>query len=317
MRRILICVLLILITSATRISAQDENSALVPLSELSRRNQLPQLIQTANLLLASAKLTPIGQGVVFNYLGYAYQQRGDFRNATAYYEKALAIFERDGQHPSEYATTLGSLATLYAETGQVDTAKHVLLRSLHLFGKDDTHHAEIAMIWNDLATIAVDRHSSHEAHKCMARSLAESQLASSISANELATLKTTQASIAEMDGDLNSAISEYQRSLALWKQSHGDQHPDTAWLYVLLGDAYLQAGEIAKAREITGRGLSILETSAGRHSTRFLNAELTYAKVLDASGAHDEASALRKDAETNLKTRTQSSREEISVSALR
>lgn len=317
MRRILICVLLILITSAAFISAQDEHSALVPLSELSRRNQLPQLIQTANSLLASAKLTPIGQGVVLNYLGYAYQQRGDFHDATAYYEKALAIFERDGHHPSEYATTLGALATLYAETGQADTAKHVLIRSLHLFEKDDTHHAEIAMIWNDLATIAVNRHSSHEAHKCMARSIAESQLANRISTNELAALTTTQAGIAEMDGDPNTAISEYQRSLALWKQSHDDQHPDTAWLYVLLGDAYLQAGEITKARETTSRGMSLLETSAGRQSTRFLDAELSYAKVLDASGDHHEASALRKEADADLKTRTQSSKGEISVSALR
>lgn len=317
MRRILICVLLMLITSAAFISAQDENSALVPLSELLRRNQLPQLIQTANSLLASAKLTPIGQGVVLNCLGYAYQQRGDFHSAAAYYEKALAIFERDGQHPSEYATTLGSLATLYAEIGQIDTSKHVLLRSLHFYEKDGTHHAETAMIWNDLATIAVDRHSSHEAHKCMARSIAESQLASHISPNELSALTTTQATIAEMDGDFNSAISDFQRSLALWKQSHDDQHPDTAWLYVLLGDAYLQAGDIAKARETAGRGLTLLETSAGRQSTRFLNAELSYAKVLDASGAHDEASTLRKEAETDLKTRTQSSRGEISVSALR
>jgi tetratricopeptide (TPR) repeat protein len=317
MRRTLICVLVILITSAAFISAQDGNSALVPLSELSRRNQLPQLIRTANSLLASAKLTPIEQGVVLTYLGHAYQQLGDFHNATAHYDKALAIFERDGQHSSEYATTLGTLATLYAETGQVDTAKHVLLRSLHFFEKDGAHYAEIAMIWNDLASMAADRHSSHEAHKCMARSIAESQLSSDISPNELAALTTTQARIAEMDGDPNSAISEYQRSLALWKQSHDDQHPDTAWLYVLLGEAYLQAGQIAKARETTGRGLSLLETSAGRQSTRFLDAELSYAKILEVSGEQDEASSLRKEAETGLKTRAQSSKGEISVAALR
>src|SRR6185437_6671557 len=140
MRRILIGVLLMLIFPAARGSADDDNSAVFPLSELSRHNEIPQLIQTANLLLATGNLPTIEKGIVMTYLGHAYQQRGDFHSATAYYEKALAIIEREGQHPLEYATTLSSLGTLYAESGQIDTAKHVLHRSVHLFGKAGGHH---------------------------------------------------------------------------------------------------------------------------------------------------------------------------------
>jgi tetratricopeptide (TPR) repeat protein len=318
MRRMLSCVLLGITTAAPCIGAQDQSAALANLSELSRRGQLPQLIQSADSLLADAKLTPADRGIVLTYLGHAYQQGGDFPKATAYYEKALAIVERDGQHPSEYATTLGALATLYAEMGQTDTAKHVLIRSIHVF-ESESDHAGAAMIWNDLATIAAGQRSRREAHKCIARSMAESQVASNLTLDETSALTATQASIAELDGDPRTAIADYQRSLALWKQSHEDQHPQTGWLYVLLGGAYLQAGDLADARVTTNRGLILLEASSGRQSPRFLAAELAYSKVLDASGAHDEASGFRAEAEAGLNTSPgrQQAHGEISISALR
>lgn len=61
-------------------------------------------------------------------------------------------------------------------------------------------------------------------------------------------------------------------------------------LYVLLGGVYLKAGDIASARQMTSQGMNLLEATYGRQNPRYLAAELTYSKVLDASGSHDEAS---------------------------
>ncbi len=297
----------------------DKNRGVDNLSELSRRGQLHEQSSPQIRSLRMQKATPAGQGIVLTYLGHAYQKVGDFHTATEYYEKALAMLERDGLHPAEYATTLAALATLYADMGQTDTAKHVLLRSVHLLEKDGDHHERTAMIWNDLATIAADEHSSREAHKYMARSIAESQLATNILADETVALLTTQARIAQIDGDPSTAIAEYQHALALWKQSHDDQYPETAWLYVLLGGACLQAGDTASARQMTSRGLSLLEATSGRQNTLYLAAELAYSKVLDASGSHDEASKYRKEAQAGLHASPgrQQAQSEISISALR
>lgn len=317
MRRILFCVLFGIMTAAPLTSAQDQNSELDHLSQLSRRNELPQLIQAANSLLDNQKLAPAERGIALTYLGHAYQKGGDFQTATEDYEKALAIFERDGLHPSEYATTLGALATLYAEMGQMDTAKRVLLRSMKLFEKNNDHHDQIAIIWSDLATIAADKHSSREAHKCVALAIAEMQRSTNVHPDETSIILTTQARIAEIDGDPLTAIADYQRALDLWKQSHGDQHPDTGWLDVLLGGAYLEAHDVASAREITSRGLSVLQASSGRQSPRYLAAELAYSNVLEASGSHDEASKLRTEAKSLLKADSKRTQGEISVFALR
>jgi tetratricopeptide (TPR) repeat protein len=309
-------VLIGIMTSASLASAQDQKTGLTYLSELSRHNQLPELIQAANALLADPKLTPPEQGIALTYIGHAYQRTGDFHQATTYYEKALAIVNRDNLHPIEYATVLATLGTIYAETDQLDIAKRILHRATDMFEKQNDH-LKSSMMWNNLATIASDEHSSREAHKCMARAIAESQLANNITIDEHAALTMTEARIAELDGDPRTAISDYQHALALWKESHNDQQPETAWLYVLLGGAYLSAGDLPTARQMTSQGLHLLEEGSGRQSPRYLNAELAYAKVLDASGDHNEASKYRKEAQTSMDATTRRAQSEISVSALR
>src|SRR6185437_13306442 len=245
-------------------------------------------------------------------------QRGEFNKATANYEKALAIVDHDSQRSSEYAATLATLATVYANIGQVDTAKHVLLRSVQMF-ESENDHAGAAMIWNDLAAIATDQHARGEAHKDMTRCTAETKLASDITPGELAAISMTEGRIAELDGDPRTAISDYQHALDLWKQTNKDQQQREAWLHVLLGEAYLQADDLANARESTSRGLAMLETTSGRQTVRYLSAELIYSKVLDASGAHDQASTLRKAVQAGINTGTdrQRAQSQISISALR
>lgn len=318
MRRILFSALLAILASAPLLHAQDPTTALASLADLSRRGQIPQVIQAADALLANDKLAPTDQAMTLVYLGYAYQQSGEFTKATANYEKALAVVGLDGEHSSEYAATLATLASVYAEIGQIDTAKHVLLRSVHLF-EEQSNHAGAAMIWSNLATIAAGQRDRREAHKCMAHSVDEQHLARDISQGELAELATTEGRIAELDRDPRAAIQDYEHALELWQQTEKAQQQRIAWLHVLLSNAYLQAGDLANAHESITRGMTQLEATSGRQTVQYFGAELVYSKVLEASGSHEEASALRKDAQAGLNTGTdrQRAKGEISVSALR
>jgi len=205
---------------------------------------------------------------------------------------------------------------VYANIGQTDTAKRVLLRSVHIF-ESDNDHAGAAMIWNDLATIAADTRSKREAHKCMARATAELQQTTNVGANETSTFAATAGRIAELDGNPRAAITDYQQSLTLWTQSHPNEHLETGWLHVLLGGAYLQVGDIATARLLTSRGLSLLQVSSGHQGTLYFAAELAYSKVLDAAGSYEEASKFRKEAQSSMSAETNRAKSEISVAALR
>lgn len=316
MRRILSCVFLGILSAAPLASAQIRNAAINHLADLSRQNQIPELIQASNALL-SENLTPIEQSIVLTFLGHAYKETGDVHQSTENYEKALAILERDGSHPAEYATTLAAMAALYADIGQLDTAKRLLLRCVQMLEKDGHDPAEITWIWNDLATIAADELSKRDAHKYMAHVQDELRLVPNPGQVLTQAITTTQAKIAQLDGDSRAAVAGYQNALSLAKQIHGEQHPETAMLYVLLGDACLQAGDVALARQMTSRGLNLLEATAGRQSRRYLAAEFVYSKVLEASGSHNEGSTLRKEVLAGLKAGVARNQGEISISALR
>jgi tetratricopeptide (TPR) repeat protein len=316
MKRFLLCVLLGMLASTVSLTAQDRNPDLDRLSLLSRQGQLPQLIEAANSAIAHGHLTDVDHGIALTYLAYGYHQTGKVQQAIACYQSALDIINRDGLHTGDYATVLAALATIYAETGQVDTARHVLLHSIHLF-QNQKDHGSTALIWNDLATLAADEHSSRDAHKYLAHALAESQIATSFPTDQQAAIASTQARIAQLDYDPAAAIAGYQHSLALWKQSHDEQQPQTAWLYILLGTAYLQSGDLDNARQTTLRGLHLLELASGRQSPRFFSAELAYSKVLAASGNSTEAASFRHDAQSGLAATTRPAQDKISIAALR
>ena len=317
MRRTLCSMLLAIATSAS-LHAQNIKAELANLDDLNCRGRLSEVIQAANSLLADTQLSLADQGEVLIFLGSAYQQLGQFTPATASYEKALAAFDREGSHPSSYAIALGSLATVYSELGQLDTAKRVMLRSVRLF-QNQSDHIGAALVFNDLATMASEHHSLGEARKYIKQALAESQLVTIANPMMLAALTTTQGRIAELDGDPHTAIACYQHSLDLWRQTHEDQQQKAAWLYVLLGGAYLQSGDIAHARETTTHGLAMLEAASGPQTPMYFLAQLAYSKVLDASGARDEASTLRDQAQASLNTATdhQRAQSHISIAALR
>lgn len=314
MKRFLACVLAAIILSAAPLRAQ-RNPEIDRLAALSHAGQLAQLIQSANAILAQGRLTDTDRGIALTYLGHGYQNTGNFPQAIASYERALTLINRDGLHTHDYATILAALATLYAETGQPDTAKHLLLRSIGLF-QQQNDHTGAAIIYNDLATIAADQRSHRDAHKYITLALAESQLATNFRPDQFSALTCTQGRIAQLDHDPATAIADYQRALTLWKQLHADQQPETAWLYVLLGGAYLQSGDLDRARETTLHGLNALESTTGPQSPRYFEAELIYSKILAASGSTTEAATLRASAESALATISRPTQTTISIAAL-
>ena len=87
---------------------------------------------------------------------------------------------------------------------------------------------------------------------------------------------------------------------------------------MLLGEANAKARDLTIALDNMRKGLGILEKTAGSANVKFLEAELAYADVLDASGARAEARELKTTAEQELRDlyRRQCIQCRISVSAL-
>src|ERR1700722_10893935 len=254
MNRIKLYSLILVLYPCVLLNAQHNDKELERLSQLSGQGQFRELIDTAKPLLNSPNsntaLNPLEQGKAWTYVGYAYEEEGDFTNAVPSYEKALEIMGRNGEDTKNYATTLSTFSSLYLQMGQPETAKRMLLRSLRIYeGNHD--HAGMAMTWSNLGMIAVSRNLKHEAHKCVERAIHESELTHDLEDDYFSSLSSTQARLFELDGNPAAAVSAYEHSLALWEHAHGEQHPEVGWLNILLGKACLEAGNISKANEKT------------------------------------------------------------------
>jgi hypothetical protein len=269
------------------------------LSQLSQEGRFQELVETAKPLLAGYSLSPVEQGKAWTYLGHAYQQEGDLKDAVPAYEKALEIMSRNGEDRPEYATTLSAFSSLYLDMNQPDVAKHILQRTLRLYEKQH-NHAGMAMIWSNLGTIAVGRSAKGEAHKCVERAQHEVELAGDLGEDYYASFSSMQARLSELDGDASAAIPEYQHAISLWEHAHGPQHPEVGWLNVLLGRAYLEAGDIAQANEKTRKGWDMIAATLGSDNAKFMLAEIAYANVLEALNEHSRASAMRSEANARL-----------------
>jgi mono/diheme cytochrome c family protein len=87
---------------------------------------------------------------------------------------------------------------------------------------------------------------------------------------------------------------------------------------MLLGKANAEARDMTDALDNMRQGLGILERTAGSANVKFLEAELAYAKVLDAVGAGAKARELKAAAEGALRDlyRSQCVQCRISATAL-
>jgi hypothetical protein len=74
----------------------------------------------------------------------------------------------------------------------------------------------------------------------------------------------------------------------------------TGWGYILLGQADAQAGNKQNALDYMRKGLAILNHALGPHNPKYLLGEIAYSQTLEATGARNEAIAIRTKAKMEL-----------------
>lgn len=251
-------------------------------------------------LLSSKALDPPNAGKAWNILALAYEDQADFALSQHAYEQSLSILATLPNNIQDYAMALNGLGGLYVTTGQLETAAKVRTKALQLYEKL-SDHTGIARTNSDLAGVAFSQDKVHQGKKYLDRALQEAQLANALDEDDRASIFSMQGWLAQLDENFRESISRYQQSLALWKKSHGEEHPFTGWGYMLVGEAYANTGDLTAALKDIKQGLAILEHTLGTQNPRYLTAEMTYSRVLDKTGAHAEAAQIKAETERLLK----------------
>lgn len=260
----------------------------------------PAIIQLKSLL-DSRSLDPARIGKAWNVLGLAFEDQGDFTASRRAFEQSIEAYEVAPSDPNDYAMALDDFGELYVTAGQLDPAVRMMQRALHLY-EAAKNHAGIARACSDLAGTSFTQKKISEGRKNLDRALKESLLTNELDEDDLATLASLQAWLAQSEGDLSTSVLKYQRSLDLLRKFYGEEHASTGWGYVLLGQVHAEAGDLSGSLAEMVKGLSILDRTLSSQDPRFLSAEIAYSRVLDKAGQSSEAQSIRSNAEGQLRT---------------
>jgi len=158
-----------------------------------------------------------------NTLGYHLWMIGDYSGARPYWERALAIHEKDlgAEHP-DTARSLNNLGALLQSQGDLVAARPYYERALAIREKVlGAEHPDTALSLNNLGFLL------------------------------------------QRQGDLATARPHFERALAIWEKALGAEHPNTARSLNNLGFLLRSQGDLAAARPYFERALAILEKALG------------------------------------------------------
>src|SRR6202030_2225350 len=119
--------------------------------------------------------------------------------------------------------------------------------------------------------------------KYLERAVKEARLANNLDGDDRVAIASLQGWKAQFDGNVTMSVASYGHALDLSRRLHGEEHPSTGWGYLLLGEAYAEAGQLTTALE---QGVAVLERTLSRQNPHYLIAELAYSRILDATGSH-------------------------------
>ncbi|WP_263365504.1 tetratricopeptide repeat protein [Edaphobacter bradus] len=267
---------------------------------LEREGEPAEAIVRLQALLDEKSLDTPAVGKAWNVLGLAYEDQGNYLDSQHAYERSIRTFEGLPNNTRDYAMALDDFGGLYVAAGQPELAVRLRQKAPGLYEKI-SDHTGMTRASSDLAGVAFSRQKTNEGRRYLERAIKEAQLANDLDDDDLAAIASMRGWLAQLDGDLATSVLRYRQSLDLVTKRYGEEHPFVGWGYMLLGRAHADVGELTTALAEMNRGLAILGRTLDSQNPKYLAAEVAYSRVLDATGAHQEAAQIRTSAERQLK----------------
>jgi tetratricopeptide (TPR) repeat protein len=299
MRRAVLSLLLFSCLSPSLRSQESTRHQLNELITLEKEGEYEKTIRGVHALIDANNLGDEA-GRAWTILGFACEQLGRYQQARKAYEQALQILEKSAPHSIEYASALLNFANLNNATQGPDVASPLWKKALKVH-TELGYHAGMEQDHALLAGAALAKKHISAGKKELEKAIAEGKLVQNPTAEQAILFSDIQGWMANVEGDGASELAAYQRSLELWRESHGEESPMAAWAYLYLGVAYADCREREQALASVHKGLQILERVVGHNTPPYLTGEMLLAKVLDREGMRDEAQEIRKQAQWSAK----------------
>ena len=228
---------------------------------------------------------------LYHNLAGIYRAQGDYPQALAGYQKALAIDEKvlGKEHPST-ATTYNNIALVYRAQGDYPQAlafyEKDLAISEKVLGKE---HPSTATTYHNIALV-------YRAQGDYPQALEWSQKALVIYEKVLgkdhpltATTYNNIAGVYYEMGDYPQALAWYQKALAIREKLLGKEHPSTAMTYNDIAGVYHHMGDYSQALAGYQKAIAIYEKVLGKEHPDTATTYNNIALVYQAQGDYPQA----------------------------
>jgi tetratricopeptide (TPR) repeat protein len=238
-------------------------------------------------------------GFAWNVLGSSYQDLGMFAKAAQCYETAIETLRPMPTAQAKYAAALANLGSLEDSMGQRDSAKALYVKSYRIYqGLGDT--GGLTVTSTALASLAYGRKDVKTARRYLAKAQEQAQRTTGLRDDDRAALYSVNSAMAYHDGNYQQAISTVQQALDLWTRAHGPFYFMLSLGLALRAEALAKLGDYPRAIADAQHALAILQAAKGRNNVGYFSTEIVYAEILQASGAKEEATRLRREAGRSL-----------------
>jgi tetratricopeptide (TPR) repeat protein len=278
-----------------------EESQLLQAREFSDKGEFAQVVRILVPLVRneSGTLDDVSHGRAWNLLGPAYEALGDYEAARNCYEATIRLLRSRSDAVVIYASALNNLGSLEIYSGQLKAAGARLRKAQGLYSKADDH-VGMAEVETNLAILALDGNDIHDARDLLKDAFAQAEHVSNFSDSDRAEMLSIKGAVASRDRDFHAAVVDFQQSIELWIRARGPGYYLVALQYTLQADAYRELGDYNKAKSDITVALHLLDQIAGGNTPTCAAAELSYARLLRATGANAEAAQRESEAKTIL-----------------
>jgi tetratricopeptide (TPR) repeat protein len=238
-------------------------------------------------------------GFAWNVLGSSYEDLHMPEKAKSCYETAIEKLRPIPSVQAKYASAMANLAALEGSEGQTDSAKALYGKANRIYeGIGD--FGGVTVLSTDLATLAFAGKDFKAAHRYLDRGFAAAQRTTALRDDDIAGLYSVKSALALHEQKNAEAISDSQLAIDRWTHAHGPDYYMLGLGYVLRAQAKANTRDYGHALTDAQHALDVIEGAGGKDTAPYLKAQIVYAQVLQASGAKEQASQIRKEASSAL-----------------
>lgn len=239
------------------------------------------------------------QGFAWNVLGSSYEDLHMPEKAKSCYETAIEKLRPIPSVQGKYASAIANLAALEGSEGQRDSAKALYGKANGIYeGIGD--FGGVTVISTDLATLAFAEKNFKAAHSYLDRAFAASQRTIGLRDDDIAGLYSVKSALALHEQKNADALADSQQAIDRWTHAHGPDYYLLGLGYILRAQAKANTRDYGHALTDAQHALAVIDGAGGKDTAAYFKAQMVYALVLQASGAKEQGSQVRKEAGSAL-----------------